>query len=426
MIFGELKRWLNNLSANIRGRAAVRQRARSARPRVEFLEGREVPAVIFVGNPSDYTITKDQNVLGVLDSGDTVTWKPGHGRQVPNLTFGTNAFTSIQAAVNAAKAGDTVRVGSGTFAENVTVNKPLTLRGNEFGVDARTRRGAETVVNGFFNNGQTPFYVTANNVTIDGFTVEGATNPNQFGYGILFGAGTSGSHVLDNIVQDNIAGLSLANNSTANQTVIAHNLFRSNNQPGAASGSAIYSDQFNAGGALTNVLIKGNNFLNNVGSDGTGTAIDLSSTLTGSQSHIDITRNTFNGNGRALFALNLVDSSFTHNVVTNSQYVDSADLRLGEGVSNFTVTKNILRGNGTDLRGMRISDWGTGAPVATHITFRQNRISGYGMADLEIDSGAYNGTLDATGNWWGAKTKAGVAAKIVADAGKVNFARFRV
>lgn len=107
-------------------------------------------------------------------------------------------------------------------------------------------------------------------------------------------------------------------NSASNQTVIDHNLFLSNNQPGAASGSAIYSDQYTAGGALTNVLIKGNTFLNNFGSDGTGTAIDLSSTPNGSQSDIAITRNTFRGNGRALLPFNLVDSSFTHNVVTNS------------------------------------------------------------------------------------------------------------
>jgi hypothetical protein len=228
--------------------------------------------------------------------------------------------------------------------------------------------------------------------------------------------------VLDNIVQDNIAGLSLANNSADHQTVVEHNLFRNNNQPGPGSGSAIYSDQYNAGGALTNVVIQGNSFLNNVGSDGySGTAINLSSTATGSQSDIEITGNTFDGNGRALIAFNLADSSFTQNVVTNSQYVGSADLRLFEGVNQFTVTNNILTGNGTDLRGMRISDIGTGAPAASNITFEQNSITGYGNASVEIGPGAYTGTLDATGNWWGASTAAGVAAKVIGD---VDFSPF--
>src|SRR5262245_63920353 len=90
---------------------------------LEVLEGREVPAVLFVDNAADFTVTTDQGALG-LDVGDTVTWTPGagsaHGAPVQNLTLGTNAFTTIQAAVSKAAAGDTIRVGSGTFAENVT------------------------------------------------------------------------------------------------------------------------------------------------------------------------------------------------------------------------------------------------------------------------------------------------------------------
>src|SRR5947209_6765521 len=42
----------------------------------------------------------------------------------------TNApYTSIQAAVDAAHAGDTIRVAPGTYAESVTVNKTLTIQG---------------------------------------------------------------------------------------------------------------------------------------------------------------------------------------------------------------------------------------------------------------------------------------------------------
>ena len=88
-------------------------------------------------------------------------------------------------------------------------------------------------------------------VTIDGFVVQNATSANQFGFGILLGAGTAGSHILNNIIQNNIAGISLANNSTLNQTVIGHNLIQNNNQAGPISGTGIYSDQFNAGGTLT-------------------------------------------------------------------------------------------------------------------------------------------------------------------------------
>ena len=46
------------------------------------------------------------------------------------------------------------------------------------------------------NPGITPFDITANNVTIDGFTIENETSTNVFGFGILEGAGTSGSKAL--------------------------------------------------------------------------------------------------------------------------------------------------------------------------------------------------------------------------------------
>lgn len=42
-------------------------------------------------------------------------------------------FTSIQAAVNAAAHGDTINVGAGTYTENVTIGKPLTLLGVQAG-----------------------------------------------------------------------------------------------------------------------------------------------------------------------------------------------------------------------------------------------------------------------------------------------------
>ena len=64
-------------------------------------------------------------------------------------------------------------------------------------VDGRRVTDAETIVTGAGNNGVTPFYITANDVGLNGFTIEGATNANQFGFGIDLGQGTSGSLVRD-------------------------------------------------------------------------------------------------------------------------------------------------------------------------------------------------------------------------------------
>ena len=46
---------------------------------------------------------------------------------------GPSFFTSIQAAVSAASPGSTVRICPGTYAEQVVVTKPLTLRGLQSG-----------------------------------------------------------------------------------------------------------------------------------------------------------------------------------------------------------------------------------------------------------------------------------------------------
>src|SRR4051794_16977162 len=42
---------------------------------------------------------------------------------------GKKQYTTIQAAVDASKAGDTVKVKAGTYEENVIVNKKLSIEG---------------------------------------------------------------------------------------------------------------------------------------------------------------------------------------------------------------------------------------------------------------------------------------------------------
>jgi len=53
---------------------------------------------------------------------------------------GNTDYTNIQDAVNAANNGGTINVASGTYYENVKVNKRLTLRG--IGMPVVDARGA--------------------------------------------------------------------------------------------------------------------------------------------------------------------------------------------------------------------------------------------------------------------------------------------
>jgi len=110
--------------------------------------------------------------------------------------------------------------------------------------------------------------------------------------------------VVNNIIQVNIAGLSLANNPSGSPALVRHNLFRNNNQPGPVSGTAIYTDQFNAGGNLANVTIDANAFAND-----NNAAIILGSTQAGTQSNVTVTNNAMTNEGNGVLAFNLASSS---------------------------------------------------------------------------------------------------------------------
>ncbi len=312
-------------------------------------------------------------------------------------------FSTIQAAVNASSPGDTINVAAGTYPELVNVNKRLTLRGARAGTDPRASScsgvpATESVVTG--NAGTTSFLVTASDVTIDGFTLQGQTNANQFGAGIVLGAGTAGAHVVNNKIHDNVVGLSLANNSASDQAVIQRNLICNNNQSGPSQGTGIYTDQFNSGGNLTNVLIDSNKFSGN-----TDAGIDFSSTNSNSQSNVTISNNEFDTNFRAMLMFNLTSSEISGNNIHNSNGASSADIRIFEGNSGLSISCNTIA-NGAG-RGMRISNIGTGSGNSSNISANYNNISGNAVAGLAVDAGSYSGgagSLNAENNWWGSAT----------------------
>jgi parallel beta-helix repeat protein len=115
-------------------------------------------------------------------------------------------FSQIQDAVTAAKAGDTIIVKDGTYTENITVDKSLTIE-SENGADKAIVQAAVTNAD--------VFKVTAENVTIDGFTVSGATSTGKSGISV------SGScTVINNLTSGNSQGISImgSNNTVSNNT----------------------------------------------------------------------------------------------------------------------------------------------------------------------------------------------------------------
>lgn len=90
-------------------------------------------------------------------------------------------YATIQAAIDAASAGDKIMVGPGTYTESVVVNKDVTILGANADVAGYGARGTESIVIG-------RFAIQADGVTISGFTVE-APPASSGWYGVyIYGA----------------------------------------------------------------------------------------------------------------------------------------------------------------------------------------------------------------------------------------------
>ena len=81
---------------------------------------------------------------------------------------------SIRRGVEAVDTNGTVHVSAGTFTESVLVDKTVTLLGAQAGVDARGRVASESIITPAVGDETLALVnVTAPNVTIDGFTIDG-------------------------------------------------------------------------------------------------------------------------------------------------------------------------------------------------------------------------------------------------------------
>ncbi|WP_321431274.1 NosD domain-containing protein [uncultured Methanolobus sp.] len=144
---------------------------------------------VISGDHIDYLPLAEVNVISVDDSGGA-------------------AYTTIQAAVNAASPGHTILVYPGTYIENVNVDKQLNITSTD---------GAAVTSVAAADSNDHVFEITADGVTIDGFSVSGVGDDKP---GIYLTS--SGSTLANNIVSNNDMGISLeySNNSMlVNNTV---------------------------------------------------------------------------------------------------------------------------------------------------------------------------------------------------------------
>ena len=302
---------------------------------------------------------------------------------------------TIQSAVNDPTCDPINVLASATpYNENVQITRPLTLNGAQANIDARTRSGPESII----DNSTGPIQILANNVTVNGFTLQGAVdNPNSppftgLGAGIWTNpgfSGTDGGHqILNNIIQNNISGIEL-DNTGAIQTKVQFNLFRNNNKPGAGSGNGI---EVNFG--LRNALIDNNTFTGDTSSSFVVATSPPNDSITFSNNLL------LGGSTEGIVWFNVSSSSIVSNTSIGS--TSGATVYLGGGDSTISVNNNILA-NG--MRGIQVENpFSVGAN--SMVTAHGNCISGNSAAGLEEDMGGYSSPprLNATNNWWGSTT----------------------
>ncbi|MBP7849770.1 MAG: right-handed parallel beta-helix repeat-containing protein [Lentimicrobiaceae bacterium] len=203
-------------------------------------------------------------------------------------------YTTIQAAVNAASAGDEIQVAAGTYTEAITIpiGKALTITGANAGVAAGNNpgvRGAETIIDGGIR------LLSAS--TINGISIQNGIQLGSFKYGVSVEA--DGATVINCIVTNvpneggivtltNIDNFTLTNSTIQNNYrgiyfnpggghSLTGNLIDANNGAGVGIGSDGLSnftmtgntisnhtvEGWGASGVGTNVVAEGNSFLNN-------------------------------------------------------------------------------------------------------------------------------------------------------------------
>ncbi len=318
-------------------------------------------------------------------------------------------FTSIQAAINAATAGDTISVAAGTYAESVIINKGLILRTTAGAIIAPTTGPGIQI--------ETSPMLTP--VTVDGFTITPQGSALDSAQGIVIGS-------VDSPVATH--NITISNNTI---TTLGQNmgiLVR-----GVGTNGAGYPNS--SGLTVT---------YNNITLSGDSTAF-YASWVTPAHTNWSITYNTFDSPIGVNLQLHDVDGvTVDHNIFEQAGSGGSTSVFFVAELSNLTLpiifSNNDVQGSGANLVSFRtdmntadvsntmdnvtvtgntFNNWvvagdrqGLGIyPRVTNVTVHQNGFvfTGGGTA-LRNTSGVQ---VNATNNWWGTAVLATIQSKVI-------------
>ena len=279
-------------------------------------------------------------------------------------------YQNIQVAIDNANPGDEVYVYKGTYQENLTITKNISLRGEE---------KESTIIN---NSGSgSTIRISANDVNISGFTITGSGL--EWGNAGILMDTVQNCNVFNNIVSNNYMGIRI---QLSKEIMINNNTVHNNVGPGIS----IEDSQANT---VENNVISPNN--------------QVGVSIINSKSN-QISKNTISNNYRV--GIDTVDSNendIIDNVISENQgnalefwssnnnniNNNKIELNLEDGIhlqaSQYNSFKNNqLTKNGFSLAGFSVNDWDTHTIDDTNtingkpVYYKTNELSG------SISSGA--------------------------------------
>ena len=356
---------------------------------------------------------------------------------------GGGCLASINAAVAAAGPNDTVSVGHGTYAENVIVNKPLALLGDN---PANTIINALNLANGI--------EVDSSRVVVSGFTVENAnfqgilvinasdvtiTNNHVTGNDRSLQPFAAGGPVCPGIRPVFLAGegfdcgegihLSGVTNSTVSNNVVDHNaggiLISDDTGPNhdnLISGNTVQDNPYDCGITLAShhfaltpqdpnvgvyhITVSGNTSARNGLATGEGAGVGVFTGPPGAQNWGNVViGNTLTGNALPGVALHthtvfqkLTDILIAGNTVSANGPDSDPGTTVPTGIDVFSDTEaGAAPITGVVIVGNTIKNEGIDVAIKTPGTVAVHLNNFFG--DIGIDN-LGTGSVDATMNWW--------------------------
>jgi hypothetical protein len=336
---------------------------------------------------------------------------------------------TIQHAIDEASAGDWVDVAPGAYAEDLTIDKPLTIR-SEHGVpeywyepETRIDGGTGTAievdanavrVTGFevSTSGTAPA-ILASGATVDDLEIEGNVISGGSA-GVYLEAGGKKDRISFNVIEDTGDGIHLGGTEYSNLTI------RANQFAAPIDEYAVLAD---SGGTIEGFWLEGNKMpaptrlaarVNEAPGEESELYGNTFESTVGPQLAVDASQlrlfnNRFKGHGSA-GCLQILGSGGglvpSKNVLVSfdNEFIDCDPygIELGPEVDDIKIYGSEFPGSYDGIVASGASPW----DVTGHVTIKTNRF--VDTTHLGVDNEA-SGTLDAEQNWWGCNAGPGAA-----------------